>query len=163
MRMIRGHEILRRGLSFVEILIVVAILGILAAMVIPQYKNTSDTAKINTTLKDLGTFETAINVYAMKQNGVLPSSGSLLQAAISDYLPSGGANAVPGVGGQYQFYSWPGTNSAAVSVVGSPNVGLLSQIDIDLDDGIASTGRVRITASNEVFYFVFGPVPANYP
>ncbi len=162
-RMGRNRDFRHRGLSFVEILIVVAILGILAAMVIPQYKNTSDTAKVNATLKDFGTFETAINVYAMKQNGVLPSSGSLLQAAISGYLPGGGANAVPGVGGQYNFYSWSATNSAAVSVSGSPNVGLLNQIDIDLDDGVASTGRVRITASNEVFYFVFGPVPANYP
>ena len=163
MRTIRFHKIIKRGMSFVEILIIVAILGILAAMVIPQYQNTSDTAMINATIKDFRTFETAINVYAVKQNGVLPNGGSELQKQIGEYLPSGGLNATPGIGGQYTFYSWSGTNSAAVSVAGSPNVGLLSRIDDDLDDGITSTGRVRITSDNEVFYFVFGPVPANYP
>ncbi|MEM9111640.1 MAG: prepilin-type N-terminal cleavage/methylation domain-containing protein, partial [Planctomycetota bacterium] len=45
----------RKGFTLVEILIVVVILGILAAIVIPQFTNASEAAKASSVLSQLQT------------------------------------------------------------------------------------------------------------
>lgn len=153
----------RRAFSFVEIIIVVAILGILGAMVIPRFNNQSDLARVNATVKDFRTFETAINVYAMKNNGSMPTSNSELQSEVEEYLPAGSTSAIPPVGGKYGFHSWSDTESAAVAVWGTLYPALRVEIDRKLDDGNLTTGRVRSGPDNGVIFYVFGPIPSTPP
>lgn len=62
----------RRGFTLVEILIVVAILGILAAMVVPKFSSAADAARESVLRDDLRYLRTQIVVYRAQHNGVNP-------------------------------------------------------------------------------------------
>jgi general secretion pathway protein G len=62
-----------KGFTLVEILIVVIILGILAAIVIPQFSNASTDAKKNSLTSQLQTMRSQIELYKLQHNDQLPS------------------------------------------------------------------------------------------
>lgn len=66
----------RKGFTLVEILIVVVILGILAAIVIPQFSNASTDAKENALKSNLQTIRSQIELYKIQHNDTLPPGGS---------------------------------------------------------------------------------------
>src|SRR5207237_3761058 len=61
-----------RGFTLVEILIVVIILGILAAIVIPQFANASQDARESALLSQLQTLRSQIELYKLQHKDVLP-------------------------------------------------------------------------------------------
>jgi len=63
----------KSGFTLVEILIVVCILGILAAIVIPQYSESSTHAKFSSLCTDLHTLRSQIELYKIQHNGFPPS------------------------------------------------------------------------------------------
>jgi general secretion pathway protein G len=65
----------RSGFTLVEILIVVVILGILAAIVIPQFTEASTEAKTSSLMTDLQTMRSQIELYKIQHNDDLPGSG----------------------------------------------------------------------------------------
>ncbi len=65
----------RKGFTLVEILIVVVILGILAAVVIPQFTDASTEAKTSSVKTDLQTVRAQIELYKIQHNDALPSKG----------------------------------------------------------------------------------------
>lgn len=71
----------QRGFTLIEILIVVVILGILAAIVIPQFTNASQDAQVSAVKSQLQTVRSQIELYRVK-NG----SGDLTGAADGDAL-----------------------------------------------------------------------------
>ena len=58
----------RSGFTLVEILIVVVILGILAAIVIPQFTEASTEAKLSALCTDLQTLRSQIELYKIQHN-----------------------------------------------------------------------------------------------
>jgi len=64
------------GFTLVEILIVVVILGILAAIVIPQFTEASTEAKESSLCTDLQTMRSQIELYKIQHNDALPSAGT---------------------------------------------------------------------------------------
>ena len=58
----------------VEILIVVVILGILAAIVIPQFTEASTEAKVSRLASDLQTMRSQIELYKIQHSDVLPGT-----------------------------------------------------------------------------------------
>src|SRR3982074_3436118 len=62
----------KSGFTLVEILIVVIILGILAAIVIPQFSNASTDARKAAVLSQLQTFRSQIQLYTLQHNDILP-------------------------------------------------------------------------------------------
>ncbi len=62
----------KSGFTLVEILIVVVILGILAAIVIPQFTNASTEAKQNSLMSDLQTVRSQIELYKVQHNDLMP-------------------------------------------------------------------------------------------
>jgi general secretion pathway protein G len=68
----RGNGKLTSGFTLVEIMIVVIILGILAAIVIPQFSNASQTARQNTLKDELRYFRTQLVIYGAQHNDVPP-------------------------------------------------------------------------------------------
>ncbi|MCC5828706.1 MAG: prepilin-type N-terminal cleavage/methylation domain-containing protein [Phycisphaeraceae bacterium] len=63
----------RKGFTLVEILIVVVILGILAAIVIPQFTNASDAAKVSSAKSQLQAIRAQLELYR-NNNGVYPAT-----------------------------------------------------------------------------------------
>ena len=66
----------RKGFTLVEILIVVVILGILAAIVIPQFTDASTQAKESSLRADLQMLRSQIELYKIQHNDVLPGTAS---------------------------------------------------------------------------------------
>ena len=64
-----------RGFTLVEILIVVVILGILAAIVIPQFTSASETAKASSLTAQLQTIRSQLELYQVQHNGDYPEAG----------------------------------------------------------------------------------------
>lgn len=62
----------KRGFTLVEILIVVVILGILAAIVIPQFTEASTEAKLSSLCSDLQTVRSQIELYKVQHNDAVP-------------------------------------------------------------------------------------------
>jgi general secretion pathway protein G len=72
----------KSGFTLVEILIVVVILGILAAIVIPQFTDAATEAKESRLMTELQTVRSQIELYKIQHNDDLPGAGTatLVQA-----------------------------------------------------------------------------------
>ena len=62
----------KKGFTLVEILIVVVILGILAAIVIPQFTSASTEAKESALMSNLQSIRSQIELYKIHHNDLLP-------------------------------------------------------------------------------------------
>jgi len=89
----------RKGFTLVEILIVVVILGILAAIVIPQFTNASEEARLSSLKSNLQSIRAQLQLYKMK-NDTFPPSATMETLMTRD--PNNGG----GVGAPY-LYSIP--------------------------------------------------------
>ena len=69
---IRVNLCLTKGFTLVEILIVVSILGILAAIVFPHYQGQVQAAKESSSKENLRILRSAIERYAFKNNDIPP-------------------------------------------------------------------------------------------
>ena len=73
----KGHTMkAKSGFTLVEILIVVVILGILAAIVIPQFTEASSEAKLASLKCDLQTLRSQIELYKIQHNDIPPKLAS---------------------------------------------------------------------------------------
>ena len=69
----------RKGFMLLELIIVVAIIGILAAVAIPNLVGMTDEAKVAKIQSDLSTIGTAMEVYHVKKGGTYPTNLSMLE------------------------------------------------------------------------------------
>jgi type II secretion system protein G len=81
MNPIRKHR--NTGFTLVEILIVVIILGILAAIVIPQFTNASQDARKNSLMSQLQTVRSQIELYKLQHKDALPDLATTNWAALT--------------------------------------------------------------------------------
>jgi general secretion pathway protein G len=114
-----GDPIIQRGFTLIEVLVVVAILGILAAIVVPRIMDRPDEAKRVAAKADIGAIVQALKLYRL-DNGFYPSTdqglGALVQRPATQPVPSnwkqgGYLERVPKDpwGGDYQYLS-PGVH-----------------------------------------------------
>ncbi|MGA1823229.1 MAG: type II secretion system protein [bacterium] len=71
--MIRQQEL---GFTLIELLIVIVILGILAAVVIPQFSNSTTEAKLSALKSNLATVRGALELYAIQHNNEYPDAST---------------------------------------------------------------------------------------
>ncbi|WP_349814413.1 type II secretion system major pseudopilin GspG [Metapseudomonas boanensis] len=109
------------GFTLIEIMVVVVILGILAALVVPQVMNRPDQAKVTVTKGDIKAIGAALDMYKL-DNFSYPSTQQGLEALVS--RPSGNPPAknwnkdgylkrlpIDPWGNEYQYLS-PGSKGA---------------------------------------------------
>lgn len=109
----------RRGFTLIELVVVVLVMGILAAVAAPKMFDTATTAKVNSTRQSLMVVRDAIELYKA-QTGAYPGeagSGTDLQTDLSTYLKGPfPKSSVPGAGGGADVrYVTSGTGTGAVS------------------------------------------------
>lgn len=93
----------RKAFTLVEILIVVVILGILAAIVVPQFTNATQDAQSGNLKAQLSSLNRQLELYRAKNNGAVPDVDDLWETLIAqNYIkdipvnpafPGGGVNA----------------------------------------------------------------------
>ena len=66
------RKAIKKGFTLVEILIVVVILGILAAIVIPQFTSASESAKRSSVISQLQTIRSQLELGQIQHNGTYP-------------------------------------------------------------------------------------------
>jgi general secretion pathway protein G len=90
---------LKRGFTLVEILIVVIILGILAAIVIPQFTEASSEARVSNLMTNLQTMRSQLLLYKTQHLEHYPtddSSGNTFAQQMTQYSDvDGGVSATP--------------------------------------------------------------------
>jgi general secretion pathway protein G len=82
-----------RGFTLVEILIVVIILGILAAIVIPQFTNASNDARNNSVASTLQTMRSQIELFKIQHSDTPPSAAGFVSVMTGKTNPTDLTNA----------------------------------------------------------------------
>jgi prepilin-type N-terminal cleavage/methylation domain-containing protein len=146
------------GFTLVELLIVVVILAILAAVVIPTFKDASKESKRNRFVDNLRTFITAAQ-YATEKNGdvIEDASSGNLPAELAGLVPaSSWENGTPMDGvwdsekASFGFASSIGVHYSSGT---NPGDAEWTQVDALVDDGDLTTGAFRKLASDR-YYFI---------
>lgn len=82
-----------KGFTLVEILIVVVILGILAAIVVPQFTNAANEARGGNVATQESTMTSQIELWAARNNGAYPDLGGAV--SWDDLVSEGYFKAIP--------------------------------------------------------------------
>ena len=73
----------RKGFTLIELVIVVAIIGILALMVIPQFGRVTEEAKVQTFIRNCKTVISGIGVWQASHDGDMPADTDELSSVIN--------------------------------------------------------------------------------
>ncbi len=115
-----------RGFTLVEILIVVIILGILAAIVIPQFTNASNDARNNSVASTLQTLRGQVELFKIQHGDTPPAQTALISVMQGQTNTTNTTTVVAGGAfGPYvqSFPTNPVNGSTGVSTAAGTNVG----------------------------------------
>jgi len=149
----------QHGFTLVEILIVVVILGILAAIVIPQFTDAAQSAEQVAFIADLRNYATAAALYTRDTGEFLEDSGSgAVPAGFDPYINTGKWLEGTPIGGVWDFElnSFGITSAFGVHFQGGGHPGdtFMQQIDLIYDDGDLNTGGFRRIAADRYYHII---------
>lgn len=148
----RGDR-LRRAFTLVEIMIVVVIIGLLAAIALPASMRVRQAAQNSRYASDLRTFAQAFETFSSTNGGWPPNAGSgVVPVGMSGILRDGTWGAVNSVGGRW---NWDYNNFGVTAAISSTGVTASDQqmaaVDALIDDGDLATGLFQKISTRFVF------------
>jgi type II secretory pathway pseudopilin PulG len=144
----------------IEILVVVIVLGILAAAVIPKFATAQQDTNLAATAEDLKVIEAALQMYVAK-HGSYPRDVNRTQypRELAPYFKNGNPFEKPTpLGGKYDYEGPPNWNPVQISMrTESQQVGHTEadaqRLDDYMDDGNLRTGLIR-RDGNRTYYII---------
>jgi type II secretion system protein G len=160
----RFNRFPQRGFTLVEIMVVVVIIGLLAALAIPAFRRSQRSSQNTRAANDFRVFSQAFEIYNT-QNGAWPDSASpgvvpTLPTSISDTLRTANWQSATAFGGQWQWEnSLASGGDVGICIVGfTCNDAQLGELDAKLDDGNLTTGKFKkISATRVIYVLASGP------
>lgn len=145
----------RRALGFtlVEIMIVVVIIGLLAAMGLPALKRVTVRSQATTVVNNLRQFDAALQQYSLETGGWPPDalSGSLPAGMSSTNFPTQVWLAGVKGGGIYDWDYNVDSITAGIVILMDPSLTsnpVWAEVDRIIDDGNTATGNFFLVADN---------------
>lgn len=135
----------RAGFTLVEIMIVVVIIGLLAALATQSYMKVQEQSHVSRAANDLRVFAEGFERYAL-ENGQWPADGTpnSIPAGMSGYFADVTWQSGTSLGGVYDWDQGVFGVTASVSIVSATaSRPALVKLDALIDDGDLSSGRLR--------------------
>ncbi len=144
-----------RGFTLVEIMIVVAIISLLAAIAVPGFLRARERAQYTSFLNTVRVFSDAVEMFAADY-GEYPEDSDTgdIPTNFEDYIRITDWNKGPAIGGEWDHQL---NESGIISAIGCHRFTVteeqLEEIDRMGDDGDVDTGNLRLLA-NDRYYSV---------
>jgi len=136
------------GFTLIELLMVVIILGILAAVVIPQFSGSSEDAKISALKSNLNSIRGAIEIYQVQHGGAYPTAGdpNKIGTQLTQYTNTAGAPSTTKDSTNYKYGPYLKQGLPKNPFV--QDAALADQIYIDIATTTIGTVRAGTTGSD---------------
>jgi type II secretory pathway pseudopilin PulG len=121
----------------VEIMVVVVIIGLLAALALPALNHTRERALATRISNDMRQFRTAFQAYVLETEDWPPATAAgMIPVGMEGYLAAAYLNTREPGGA----YSWSGATHQIEFTTLSATPGAMALVDVALDDGNLATG-----------------------
>lgn len=136
--------------TLLEVIVVTAVIGILAALVVPRFADARNQTSVASAAEDLHTIAQALSLY-QGVNGSFPPNATRDQDAIimTEYFKNFSPFEMSSpIGGVYDFDGPPKFSPVSISIVndGENKFDPLQAVELDeaIDDGDLRTGRLKL-------------------
>ncbi|MEO0795082.1 MAG: type II secretion system protein [Verrucomicrobiota bacterium] len=147
----------RAAFTLVEMMVVVVVIGILAAMILPAFVRVRQSAQNTRFINDARQFGAALDIY-MTEVGLAPddfSSGAIL-SPLDEYIKPSDFSGTSPIGGVWDIEG--GDSGIWYAAVGVHNFTIdadqVQKIDDTYDDGNLSTGRIQADGGSRIYWIV---------
>lgn len=152
---LRSSRVRRQGFTLVEIMIVVVIIGLLAALAVPAFMRIQAASRHTRIANDLRVFAQTFEVYNMEHgfwpNNSGPGQVPTLPSPMNGQFRVETWQTKTAIGGAWNWDEGKPTFTAGISISGfTCDDTELTVIDGKIDDGNLNTGNFQKTAANRV-------------
>ncbi len=146
----------KSGFTLIEILIVVAVIGLIASMAIPTFLKVKQNGRAAAFARDVRTIASASETYIMESGAWPPDSSSgTFPAELAGYFSKRFFESKTPMGGHWDYELFESGVVSAVGVSG-PTVKeeTILAADVVIDDGNLATGQFRKIANGRYYWVI---------